>query len=255
MRPCTLTGSGDTEASLRRWDSNEDTRWRLSIEILRARAVCCRSAFKKTSGLKKSLKATGSRSGFPDERRRSQSPLRACILAPKPWRKMAGSSGADGQVADHAGGTSDWMRYLASAIKSGVLNAVPAMTFCMVFREAETISPSLPASEASIKTNATTGESSGFTARTSTFLTLEIWAFCTLSQSWKRGPSWTFQALTSTPAEEAAPPSADPAAAASIRRVPMTLVELIRWRDRSELGAIPKDCGLSISGISSTLAR
>mmetsp|Transcript_46932 Transcript_46932/g.118913 ORF Transcript_46932/g.118913 Transcript_46932/m.118913 type:complete len:241 (+) Transcript_46932:537-1259(+) len=184
----------------------------------------------------------------------SQSPFRASTLLPRPCRKTVASSGAEGQVAVQAGGTSERIRNFASAMMSGVLRAVPPITFCMVVRELLILSPSLPASIESIKTKATTGGSSGVTLRTSMLFTLESCVLLTVSHNWNRGPNCAFQALMST-LPPPPPPSALPPAAASVRNIAMTFVELILCSDLSAFGAMPKDCGLSKSGSCSTRAR
>mmetsp|Transcript_26007 Transcript_26007/g.74023 ORF Transcript_26007/g.74023 Transcript_26007/m.74023 type:complete len:229 (-) Transcript_26007:371-1057(-) len=172
----------------------------------------------------------------------------------KPCKNTAGSSGADGQVAVQPRGTSARISAFASATTSGVLSAVPWITFCSVPKECDTLSPNFAASAASISTNATTGASSGETWRTSTLRTLDRGPRETLSQSWNSGPKFCFQALMSM-VTAPPPPPAPPTALASCLNTAIAFVELMRCRDRSAFGAMPKLCGLSMSGSCSTCAR
>mmetsp|Transcript_101985 Transcript_101985/g.255574 ORF Transcript_101985/g.255574 Transcript_101985/m.255574 type:complete len:277 (+) Transcript_101985:346-1176(+) len=223
------------------------------METANFRAVCCRRAFKKTSGRRKSLRTTGCSSGFLEATRLTQSPFRASILLARPCKKAAGSSGAEGHVAVQAMGTSFRIKQFASATISGVLRTLPLITFCKVTKEFVTKSPSLLASEASISTNATTGGSSGVTFRTSTLLSFDSWLFETLSHNMKSGLKLCFQTFTSTPLPP--PPAASPPPESSWRSMAMAFVELMRCKERSAFGAMPKDCGLSKSGICSTRER
>mmetsp|Transcript_1612 Transcript_1612/g.4761 ORF Transcript_1612/g.4761 Transcript_1612/m.4761 type:complete len:308 (-) Transcript_1612:1052-1975(-) len=249
IKLCTCTGSGDMAEPMRPL-SKVATRWRLSMDTLRVRAVCCRKAFRKTSGLRKSLNVTPWSSMREEATRFTQSPFRASIRFAKPCKKTVGSSGADGHVAVQRRGTSARISAFASATTSGVLSAEPWITFCRRPSDAPTRSPSLPASIASIKTNATTGGSSGVTARTSMPLSFDSAPFDTFSQRLNKGPKVCFQALMST-LPPWPPPPAPPlllAAVASCRSMVIAFVELMRCKERSAFGAIPKLCGLSMSG-------
>mmetsp|Transcript_121846 Transcript_121846/g.350242 ORF Transcript_121846/g.350242 Transcript_121846/m.350242 type:complete len:310 (+) Transcript_121846:416-1345(+) len=254
IKLCTLTDSGADEPT-RSAGSKEDTRWRLSIETDNARAVCCRNAFRKTSGLRKSLNTTWPSIGFREEARLTQSLLSASTRLAKPCKNAVGSSGADGHVAVQVRGTSPRIKTLASATMSGVLRTVPAMIFCMVVSEFETKSLSLPASIVSMSKKATTGGSSGETLRTSTPRSLDNGPLVTLSHSWNRGPNAAVQALMSAMPALAPWAPAPLTAAASWRSIETAFVELILCSERSAFGAMPKLAGLSMSGSWSTRCR
>mmetsp|Transcript_20852 Transcript_20852/g.49506 ORF Transcript_20852/g.49506 Transcript_20852/m.49506 type:complete len:382 (-) Transcript_20852:830-1975(-) len=248
---CTVTGSGE-DSSLKRCGSKVATRCKLSMEMASFRADCWRRAFKNTSGRKKSLRLTGWLVTSLEFTRRIQSPLRATIRLARPCRYSEGSSGAEGQVAAQLCGTSPRISALACTCRSGVLRALPLTTRCSVDSALVTSSPRRCASAASIKMNATVGGSSGITARISTPRSLLSWPLLTFSQMVKSGASCALQTFMSTWPAAAAP---SPWPAASCRSNEMALAELMRCRDRSALGAMPKDAGLSRSGSCSTLAR
>mmetsp|Transcript_117801 Transcript_117801/g.367055 ORF Transcript_117801/g.367055 Transcript_117801/m.367055 type:complete len:355 (-) Transcript_117801:391-1455(-) len=254
MRSLTVTGSGVVEVSLRSGGSKDATRCRLSMDTESFRAVCCRRAFRKTSARRKSLRTTACSTGFLDAARFSQSPFRAASRFERPVRKTVGSSGAEGQPDVQEGGTSPRMRLLASAWMSGVLRTWPLMTFCSVTRDAETLLSSLTAYMVSMSTKAMMGGSSGDTALTSTFLSLDSSFFDTFSQRVHSGLSCCFHALMST-LPELPSPAPPELAVASCRSMPMARWELMRCRDLSAFGAMPKEWGLSKSGSCSTRAR
>mmetsp|Transcript_85690 Transcript_85690/g.220586 ORF Transcript_85690/g.220586 Transcript_85690/m.220586 type:complete len:206 (+) Transcript_85690:423-1040(+) len=168
--PSRVTGIGDIDGSLRSCGSKDETRWRLSIGTLSLRAVCCRNAFRNTSGRRKSHKDVGWSVGLRPATRFSQSLFRATIRLARLCKKMVGSSGADGHGPAQVGGTSERIRNMASVWMSGVLSTCPLITFCRVCRELVTKSPSFEASWQSMSTKATTGGSSGETSRISMFL-------------------------------------------------------------------------------------
>mmetsp|Transcript_28498 Transcript_28498/g.75463 ORF Transcript_28498/g.75463 Transcript_28498/m.75463 type:complete len:408 (+) Transcript_28498:137-1360(+) len=250
--PSRVTGIGAMDGSLSSCGSKDETRWRLSMETLSLRAVCCRSAFRNTSGRRKSHRDTEPAKGVLELTRLTQSLLSAMMRLARLWRKTVGSSGADGQFAIQPGGTSERMRQLASAWMSGVLSTLPLITFCSVCSELVTRSPSFEASYASMSTKATMGGSSGVTARTSMLRSLDSCAFETFSHCVNSGLRFCFHALVSTPPE---PPPEETMPDASWRSTVIAFVELMRCSALSALGAMPKACGLSKSGSCSTFAR
>mmetsp|Transcript_19818 Transcript_19818/g.37291 ORF Transcript_19818/g.37291 Transcript_19818/m.37291 type:complete len:201 (-) Transcript_19818:97-699(-) len=85
IRSCTVTGNGE-DSSLRRCGSNVETKCKLSIEMDSLLAASCRRAFRKTSGRRKSLKATGWARMDRDCTRRTQSPFSAAMRLANPCK-------------------------------------------------------------------------------------------------------------------------------------------------------------------------
>eukprot|EP01137_Pigoraptor_chileana_P035594 Opistho-2@29881 len=219
---------------------HDDVSARSSIEHFIARAVCCRSAFKKVFGWNKSARSScPSRSRF--ELAFSYHPPSACVLATSARSHCRGSSGPS-QRCSQTSGTCRRSNAEARRCTDGVSSDDPRMTLDRLARAECTDLQSAIDEDSSWTTNACTGGISSVTGARRCCKKSEL------------SPTSFFQSTRVGPSSVAHFSRSKRSAIASCRMstlsCPTTASLIVRCIDRSMFGGSPNSDGRSFSGSS-----